>query len=87
MAAERLPEVCAQLLAAGRPADQPAAVIASAGTGAQRVVTGTLAELAATRQQVDPPATLVCGPTVALAGSLAWFAPGRPGANPASARA
>jgi siroheme synthase len=75
MAAERLPEVCAQLLAAGRPADQPAAVIASASTGAQQVVTGTLAELAASEVQVDPPATLVCGPSVALAGTLAWFTP------------
>src|SRR4029453_9495161 len=45
MAAERLPEVCAQLLAPGRPPGQPAAVIASASTSAQRVVTGTLADL------------------------------------------
>jgi uroporphyrin-III C-methyltransferase len=87
MAAERLPEVCARLVAAGRPADQPAAVIASASTGAQRVVTGTLAELAALQDQIDPPATLVCGPSVALAGSLAWFTPGQPAAHPASGRA
>jgi uroporphyrin-III C-methyltransferase len=38
MAAERLGEVCGQLIAAGRPADQPAAVIASASTAAQRVL-------------------------------------------------
>ena len=75
MAAERLPEVCAQLIAAGRPADEPAAVISSASTGAQRVVTGTLADLAAGGVEVDPPATLVTGPSVALAGSLSWFAP------------
>jgi siroheme synthase len=75
MAAERLGEVCGQLIAAGRPADQPAAVIASASTAAQRVVTGTLAELAVNEIDVDPPATLVCGPSVALAGPLAWFAP------------
>ena len=87
MAAERLPEVCAQLIAAGRPADQPAAVIASASTGAQQVVTGTLAELAATREQVDPPATLVCGPSVALAGSLAWFTRGQLAPRSATARA
>ena len=53
MAAERLPEVCAQLIAAGRPADEPAAVT-SASTGAQRVVTGTLAELATFQHQVAP---------------------------------
>jgi len=71
MAAERLGEVCRQLIAAGRPAGEPAAVIASASTAAQRTVLGTLAELATA--QVDPPATLVTGPAVALAGSLAWF--------------
>jgi siroheme synthase len=75
MAAERLGEVCAQLIAAGRPPDEPAAVVASASTGAQRVLTGTLAELATGDAEVDPPATLVCGPSVALAGELAWFAP------------
>ena len=76
MAAERLGEVCAQLIAAGRPADEPAAVVASASTTAQQVVTGTLAELAAADPDVDPPATLVCGPSVALADPLAWFTPG-----------
>ena len=35
----------------------------------------TLAELAVSELEVDPPATLVCGPSVALAGRLAWFAP------------
>jgi uroporphyrin-III C-methyltransferase len=86
MAAERLAEVCTQLIAAGRPADEPAAVIASASTGAQQVVTGTLAELAAGGIEVDPPATLVCGPPVALAGALSWFAPGEPaGTLPATA--
>jgi uroporphyrin-III C-methyltransferase len=76
MAAEHLGEVCADLIAAGRPADDPAAVIASASTGAQRTILGTLAELATA--QVDPPATLVTGPAVALASSLAWFSPGAP---------
>jgi uroporphyrin-III C-methyltransferase len=76
MAAERLAEVCAQLIAAGRPPDQPAAVISSASTAAQRVLTGTLSTLAAADATIDPPATLVCGPSVALAGSLGWFAHG-----------
>ena len=90
MAAERLREVCAQLIAAGRPAGEPAAVIASASTSAQRVVTGTLADLAdlaAAGPGIDPPATLVCGPSVALADPLAWFTPGdeRAGTLPAAA--
>jgi len=60
-------------------------VVASASTGAQRVVTGTLAELAASEVEVDPPATLVTGPSVALAGSLAWFAPAAPVAETGTA--
>jgi uroporphyrin-III C-methyltransferase len=74
MVAERLGDVCAGLVAAGRPPDEPAAVIASASTGDQRTRTGTLAELAGA--EVDPPATLVAGRVVALADTLAWFVPG-----------
>jgi siroheme synthase len=51
-------------------------VVASASTAAQQVVTGTLASLAAADPDIDPPATLVCGPSVALADPLAWFAHG-----------
>ena len=53
-------------------------------------MTGTLAELAAADPDVDPPATLVCGPSVALADPLAWFTPAgtpQPRPRPASARA
>jgi len=74
MVAERLGEVCAGLIAAGRPADEPAVVIASATTTGQRSLVATLAALAAA--EVDPPATLVCGQVVALSGTLAWFVPG-----------
>jgi uroporphyrin-III C-methyltransferase len=74
MVAERLGDVCAGLIAAGRPPDEPAAVIASASTGDQQTRTGTLAELAGA--EVDPPATLVAGRVVALADTLAWFVPG-----------
>ncbi len=73
MVAERLGEVCAGLIAAGRPADEPAVVIASATTTGQRSLVATLAALAAA--EVDPPATLVCGQVVALSGTLAWFVP------------
>jgi uroporphyrin-III C-methyltransferase len=74
MVAERLGEVCAALIAAGRPPDEPAAVVASATTGVQRSLAGTLAELAGV--EVDPPATLVAGRVAALADTLAWFVPG-----------
>jgi uroporphyrin-III C-methyltransferase len=74
MVAERLGEVCAALIAAGRPPDEPAAVIASATTGDQQSLAGTLAELAGA--EVDPPATLVAGRVAALADTLAWVVPG-----------
>jgi len=91
MVAERLGEVCAGLIAAGRPPDEPAAVVVSATTGGQRSLAGTLAELAGV--EVDPPATLVAGRVVALADTLAWFVPGdlmlasRPPSGPLAAGA
>jgi len=91
MVAERLGEVCAGLIAAGRPPDEPAAVVVSATTGGQRTLAGTLAELAGA--EVDPPATLVAGRVVALADALAWFVPGdlllaaRPPSGPLAAGA
>ena len=74
MAAGRLHEVCASLVAAGRPADDPAAVVASATTSEQRTVTGPLSEIArrADEAGIAPPATLVVGPVASLAPLLAW---------------
>jgi uroporphyrin-III C-methyltransferase len=46
MAAGRLAETCAELIAAGRPSDEPAAIVQWAWTPAQRSVGGTLADLA-----------------------------------------
>ena len=47
MAAERLGEVCARLIAAGRPADQPAAAVQWGTTTRQRQVVATLGTIAA----------------------------------------
>jgi uroporphyrin-III C-methyltransferase len=80
MVAERLGDTCAGLIAAGRPPDEPAAVVASATTTGQRSLVATLAVLA--EAEVDPPATLVCGQVVALSGTLAWFVPGDLGLVP-----
>jgi len=76
MVAERLGQVCADLIAAGRPPDEPAVVVAWASTGGQRSRSGTLAELAGA--EVEPPATLVAGRVAALADTLAWFVPAEP---------
>lgn len=77
MAVGKLGYIAQQLIAHGRSADTPAAVIRSASTSDQAVVTGTLATIAAEVQQahITAPATLVVGDVVRLQPSLAWFKP------------
>ena len=72
MAAARLAEVCASLIALGRPADQPAAIVEWGTTSMQRTVVGTLADLPglARNAGIGPPAALVAGDVVALAEEL-----------------
>ena len=74
MAAGKLAEVAGALVAAGREATTPAALIQWAATPEQRSVIGTLAglpELAAAAS-MGPPATLVVGEVAALGHELAW---------------
>jgi uroporphyrin-III C-methyltransferase / precorrin-2 dehydrogenase / sirohydrochlorin ferrochelatase len=75
MAAGRLAEICRDLIAHGRPADEPAAIVRWAATAEQRTVIGTLEDLpaAAAEARIGPPATLVVGPVAGLAAELAWF--------------
>lgn len=72
MAARRTEEVCRALVAAGRPAGQPAAVVQDATTPQERRVVGTLATLPrlAEAAGMGPPATLVVGEVAALAAAL-----------------
>ena len=74
MAAGKLAQTCETLIAAGRPREEPAAIVQWAGTPEQRTVVGTLAELPAlaTAVWIGPPATLVVGAVAALANELAW---------------
>ncbi len=69
MAAGRLAQTCADLIAAGRPADEPAAIVQWAWTPEQRSVVGTLTDLPilAEAASIGPPATLVVGSVAALA--------------------
>jgi uroporphyrinogen III methyltransferase/synthase len=69
MAAGRLAQTCADLIAAGRPPDEPAAIVQWAWTPEQRSVVGTLADLPllAGTASIGPPATLVVGAVAALA--------------------
>ncbi len=59
-------EIAAQLVAAGRPADEPAAFIENGTTPDERVVITTLSEVAAGRVEIAPPAVFVVGAVVAL---------------------
>jgi uroporphyrin-III C-methyltransferase len=72
MAAGRLAQTCADLIAAGRPAEEPAAIVQWAWTADQRSVVGTLADLPllAEAASIGPPATLVVGSVAALPGWL-----------------
>ena len=68
MAAGRLAQTCHDLIAAGRPADEPAAIVQWAWTADQRSVVGTLADLPilAEAASIGPPATLVVGDVATL---------------------
>ncbi|RMF82955.1 MAG: uroporphyrinogen-III C-methyltransferase [Nitrospirae bacterium] len=67
MGLTRLPEIAERLVAAGRPAETPAAVIAHGTTGTQQQVVAPLGELAeaARRAEIPTPAIIVVGEVVA----------------------
>ena len=64
-----------KLIEHGRAASTPFALVENGSRAEQRVITGTLAQLAerAVLHAVRSPALLVLGEVAALAGSLAWF--------------
>ena len=74
MAAGRLERTCAELVAAGRRSDEPAAIVQWAATPEQRAVIGTLETLPelAREARIGPPATLVVGEVAAFGHELAW---------------
>jgi uroporphyrin-III C-methyltransferase/precorrin-2 dehydrogenase/sirohydrochlorin ferrochelatase len=75
MGLARIEHIAAQLRQHGAADTLPAAVIAQATLENQRVITGTLATIAAAadRAGVESPALLVVGDVVSLHDSLAWF--------------
>lgn len=74
MGVGRLAAVSERLRREGRPADEPAAVIADGTLATQRTVSGTLAEIAerVAETGLRPPAVLVCGRVARLRERLAW---------------
>ena len=75
MAIKHLPQIRDRLIEAGRPADEPAAVVSHAATEKQRTLVTTLARLVedAAAQKMEPPAIVVVGPAVTLASGLDWL--------------
>jgi uroporphyrinogen III methyltransferase/synthase len=78
MGIRQLPQIAESLIAAGRPADEPAAVVERGTLPAQRAVAATLATIAAraSEEDVRPPAITVVGRVAELADELAWRMPG-----------
>jgi uroporphyrinogen III methyltransferase/synthase len=74
MGVRQLPQIAESLIAAGRPADEPVAIVERGTLPEQRTVTGTLQSIAevAEREQVRAPAITVVGPVAGLAGQLEW---------------
>jgi uroporphyrinogen III methyltransferase/synthase len=80
MAARRLSANLNRLQAEGYAAETPAALVMSATTARQRVVSGTLGTLAQLVPALDPeiPAILLVGRVVARRRYVAWFEPEQP---------
>jgi uroporphyrin-III C-methyltransferase/precorrin-2 dehydrogenase/sirohydrochlorin ferrochelatase len=75
MGLARVEHIAARLVQHGAPEALPAALIAQGTLDNQRVITGTLATIAAAaaRAGLESPALLVVGQVVSLHDSLAWF--------------
>jgi uroporphyrinogen III methyltransferase/synthase len=75
MGVGRLDAIAERLVAAGRPAGEPAAVVARGTLPDQRTVTGPLGEIAARVQEagIGPPAITLVGPVASLRDTLAWL--------------
>jgi uroporphyrin-III C-methyltransferase/precorrin-2 dehydrogenase/sirohydrochlorin ferrochelatase len=75
MGVGQLPQLTRQLLAHGRAATTPFALVENGSLPQQRVITGELAQLPqlAAAHAVAAPALLILGEVAALATRLAWF--------------
>jgi len=66
MAVKQLANITAALIRAGRPPEEPALVIQEAHTAREKIVVGTLADIAdkSSAAAIQPPALLICGEVV-----------------------
>jgi len=70
-----LPVICRELIAHGKPADTPVALVESGTLAGQRVFSGTLATLPTEidQHQVRAPTLIIVGEVVNLREQLGWF--------------
>ena len=70
-----LPTICRELQAHGRSPDTPVALVERATSEEQRVLQGTLANMADIVEQEQPraPTLIIVGSVVSLRQSLGWF--------------
>jgi uroporphyrin-III C-methyltransferase len=75
MALKHLDPIARRLMDAGKPGDEPVAIVVKATTPEQRVVETTLARAAieAEAQKLEPPAVIAIGPVVRLRAGLDWM--------------
>ena len=75
MGVRNLPRIAEQLVAGGRPVDEPVAVVERGTLPGQRTVTGTLADIAARVSEagLKPPAITLVGPVARLRERLEWL--------------
>ncbi|MEW6546508.1 MAG: uroporphyrinogen-III C-methyltransferase [Bacillota bacterium] len=75
MGVGRLELIVTELLAGGRPADEPVLLVQEGTRATQKVVSSRLEELPARAREggIEPPALLVVGKVAALRRSLAWY--------------
>ena len=75
MALKHLEAIAGRLITAGRPGDDPVAIVSHAATPEQRVLETTLARAAAdaAAHRLEPPAVIAVGPVVPLRAGLDWI--------------
>ncbi|WP_354699562.1 Siroheme synthase [Paraconexibacter sp. AEG42_29] len=80
MGVRQLPRIAEQLIAGGRSADEPVAIVQRGTYGDQRSIRGVLSTIAADAEaaQIKPPSITVIGPVAALHDELAWLDAARP---------
>jgi uroporphyrinogen III methyltransferase / synthase len=79
MGMSALRTIAPRLIAAGRDAETPAAVIEQGTTATQRTVTGTLGNIASRAAHLQPPAVIVIGAVAGLHAELGSTAAATPG--------